>query len=1500
MSTRIPSRRQTRRLASFLALVLFADATPVSSRAHAADAVAPGPNEAPILTGCTAGDLVATFRRAAGGIELESLQDVRTQSRLAGSGAPLFQLVVRHVATRDERILTAATGWRDFGMERSDGALQFRWADPLEGGPLGVTVRASAVPDADQSALRWTLRVNNESTVWTVRRVVFPLLDLADPGEEGVILFPRGPGELQRGVWQRDFHYRGNYPDGWCSMQFLAAYREGPSPSGLYVGLHDPWGSTKHLEFKSTPAARTVRLAVEVPAPDLTRPGNDFVTSGEVVWQLLRGDWFDAARIYRAWAEREARWWPALDPREGRRDTPRWMRELSAWVMTGGAPEVCQPAVTAFREALGLPVGFHWYNWHQIPFDNDYPHYFPTKPGFAATVAELQAAEVFVMPYINGRLWDTKDRGAEDFEFTRVARPAATKQENGEPFVERYGSQETNGAPVSLAVMCPTTPLWQERVRTIVRRLQQEEGTRGVYIDQIAAAAPTLCTDATHGHPLGGGHWWTEGYWALLDAIRREMPSDRMLTTECNGEPFLRWFDGYLTWHWQHHGQVPAFPAVYGGTIQMFGRAYRGGPTQAQALRMKAGQQLVFGEQIGWFDPAQAGAAPNREFVHQLIHARWNHRRYFYAGEMARPPRLVGDIPNVTADWQWSGEWPVTTPAVLAGAWRLPAEDRALLLFVNVSEAPVRFAFPFDPAVYGLRREGLQRAVTLAGQPATEPAPFVPADSEEIVLPASGVLTWEVSARPQSAGGGDAGATAAAETASAPATSTRLPAGVLPSLGCWFWSEAEFQPEGYRPFLDLVGQHAAFNRLTTSLRVPQREVTEPAVQDQIGRAAAYAQRYGMKLVMDLDVRLARRAFQEAHPGELQEMLRLRETALDKPEDALLTIAADVPGDHYTFATTPYVPVASRLVRVYRCRVNEGQTDPDSVEDITADCRVIVAATNELRVLIPGTFAGPDRQAVVAAAFAHLTPDVFAPHLIEFQRRILGQYADLPLAGACKDEWGFPPCFDGCPAKNDFWFSGPHAAAYAERTGGRDLVRDALLMWRGERGRERERQAAINHYQQLAWQRNAALEDDFHRAVKEIFGPTALSATHATWWPNPDLREFKKNGLHWWAATRDLAQTDEVTPFAVRTALAKKWGGPLWVNMFYASTVPEYERALWSHALGGGRINFHPVYPAANALGLENIAALLRGGLMRGDARLRLLHFIARAPLDCPVAVVFGHAAAMNWAGPHYNDVGLGLASALWRQGYPADLIPADEIQSGALRVDEAGWVSYGPQRYAAAVLYHPEFEPADTLAFVDQAARGRTALWRVGERTRDFEAQPVATRWPSEIRSAAEAASCAEQIVRHLQGAGVAPQTPATESIGWDVATAAPPRAGTGRLVDGTRFWVSGRDDAAGDPLAIREEVSGHTIEADAVGLLAVRLNESGRLEALAAGGLSRFQGGGIALMLDSPIDLALWTDEQGRRRGVVQGAPAGVPPALLELTPHWLDLRLPASLPSP
>lgn len=306
-----------------------------------------------------------------------------------------------------------------------------------------------------------------------------------------------------------------------------------------------------------------------------------------------------------------------------------------------------------------------------------------------------------------------------------MALPGVTKKADGAAELESYGSKETNGEPVRLGVMCPSTSLWRNTVSNTVLRLLKECGTSAVYIDQVAAAAPKLCMDRSHGHPLGGGHWWTESYWQMLQDIRRAMPPGTVLTTECNAEPFIHCFDGYLTWHWQHDGQVPAFPAVYGGTIEMFGRAYRGGATKDLALRMKAGQQLVFGEQLGWLDPSLVNEKENAMFFRQLAELRARLSRYFYAGEMARPPKIAGELPRVKADWQWSGEWWVSTDAVLTGAWRLPKEHRLLLLFVNVSDSAVTASVAMEslgPAKKGARCQEVFSQETGSGPNVSRPA----------------------------------------------------------------------------------------------------------------------------------------------------------------------------------------------------------------------------------------------------------------------------------------------------------------------------------------------------------------------------------------------------------------------------------------------------------------------------------------------------------------------------------------------------------------------------------------------------------------------------------------------------------------------------------------------------------------------------------------------------------------------------------------------------------
>lgn len=727
----------------------------------------------------------------------------------------------------------------------------------------------------------------------------------------------------------------------------------------------------------------------------------------------------------------------------------------------------------------------------------------------------------------------------------------------------------------------------------------------------------------------------------------------------------------------------------------------------------------------------------------------------------------------------------------------------------------------------------------------------------------------------------------------------QVPSNIPPALGCWFMREDDFVDHRCREYIDMVAKHAGFSILTTSLRIPRGELTDQSIYEIIREAAEYAAAHGIGIAMDLDVRLARSVFAETYPDELQEMLRLRETARQEHGDTRLEITPETPSDHYTGYAKPYVSVASRLVRVYAFSRTPQGIDPDSVADITYACRLEESNDKRIRVLVPESAT---RQPVICAcvAFAHFTPDVFAPHLLAYQRELLHRYADVKLAGACKDEWGFPPCFDGTPDHNDFWYSEAMAAAYFKRTG-RDLVRDCLLMYAGEAGREAERQGAINHFMEMNRQRNAEIEGDFYDAVKEIFGPDALVATHPTWWPQCDRREFKKNGLHWWAARRDYAQTDECTPFSVRTALAKKWNNSVWYNMFYAPEKQEYETGIWGHALAGGRVNFHPLYPLKPAPGSSrprsNMTDLFTGGMMRGEARIRLLNFINPAPLDCRIAIVFGHPCAMNWAGPAYEDVGMALADGLWREGYHADLIPTSEIEAGALKAD-AEKVAYGTQDYDWVVLYHPEFERPSIARFFHKAAEGRTGLIRVGDWTRDFDGKPFEgnAALPTTMKAYADGAACLSALLAEVSE-NVEPGTPAVNAVFWNTEVVQPPATGQCRLVDGTHIVIAGQNDPAGDPIQTTLNIDGYQVVFDAIGVAAVRLTDDGAVQAMAAGGLKHFRTDSMSLDLPERCDVAIWRDGQGEYHGVIQGCEGPIPGPLTAITNDWIRLRLPVQL---
>lgn len=658
------------------------------------------------------GRLSLEFGTQENGFSLDNLNDSGARRNLIAPGRPLWSIELEHKSGK--KITLTNTQCRNATFKQlspSEAVITWLLDEAIEDASdisriPRTNFLAQCTVKLDGTGARLKLRIYNHSSEWSIREVTFPELELVQLGKSDkndALVFPFAAGRVVKRPLKTDFDFggvqvnpsrdrNGLYANPWTNMQFCAYWDE---DGGLYIAAEDPFASAKYLIGRRTDDGSGISVKIVWPAADAGIYGNDFEHPGFIALELFDGDWFDAAQIYRRWAKTNAHWWPAVG-QEGRIDTPRWMKETAVWVIASLSPEAIEQTVQ-FAEFMGVPTAIHLYNWHQVPFDNDYPHYFPVKDGFREGVKQLHDAGVRVMPYINARLWDNDTE-----DFLSFALPAATKKENGEYYIETYGSKE------ELVPMCPVTALWKNTVKNIIMRLVGPGlDVDGVYLDQVSAMSPVLCYDPSHGHPLGGGHWWTtDGYWPMMESLQKTLAAEypeKILTSECNAEPYIHCFDGYLTWHFQFNDMVPLFSAVYGGTIQQFGRAYSGNDQTAH--RMRIGQSLVFGEQLGWINPRILKEKETAEFLRSAAKVRFALLPFLSSGEMARPPELHGSIPDITAEWAWAHEERnVTYSAVQSGAWKSP-DGRIAFIFANVSENEVTFQWHLDTSRYGFGKQ---------------------------------------------------------------------------------------------------------------------------------------------------------------------------------------------------------------------------------------------------------------------------------------------------------------------------------------------------------------------------------------------------------------------------------------------------------------------------------------------------------------------------------------------------------------------------------------------------------------------------------------------------------------------------------------------------------------------------------------------------------------------------------------------------------------------------
>ena len=618
-----------------------------------------------------------------------TLQSIRIgEAVFATGGGNLWE--AEFLADAGAKISVSASNAVSFAKSESDSKIVLSWRGIALGGEpdaLDATVVISKNADASQS---WSLRFENRSQRCKLLRTSFPMLRRVTRNGEGDALLPwkdYGARLFRRRTAQPKAlhaHYLGYAPP-------VAAFFLGET--GLYIAAEDPQARQKCLVESGEQNVHFDTL-VELGADG---PGYN------VTLAPLKGDWWEAARRYRKFAL--AQKWARLGPIKDNPSYPRRICEIPLWINIHGHADVASNVLARAKATFpGFATGIHWHLWQQSGHDVNYPEYFPAQPRVKETIDFCHSIGQEPMPYVNGRLWTATTMGY------LLAEPWAVMKTDGSRVVETYA--KTNPP---LAVMCPWTEPWRRVVQAFTGRVFEELGAKSLFIDQVGAARAYPCYDPAHGHPVGGGAWWRDGYARMLSPVRRACNErGAFLATEGAGEAYLDLFDGFLQVVERKPDDVPFWSAVYSGYTTYF-CSPENADDDPPSFLVQQSREMLWGHPLGWFDPCILDKPQKIAILRRLCTFRQNNLDALAYGTLLDELRPVAPLPQVEYTWKPRSNWSKgvnrgTCPVVIGNWWRT-AGGETVLLVANLTDRPQALEYE----VYdGAGRTGKTAAATLA------------------------------------------------------------------------------------------------------------------------------------------------------------------------------------------------------------------------------------------------------------------------------------------------------------------------------------------------------------------------------------------------------------------------------------------------------------------------------------------------------------------------------------------------------------------------------------------------------------------------------------------------------------------------------------------------------------------------------------------------------------------------------------------------------------------
>lgn len=706
-----------------------------------------------------------TFQSIGSTLTLSSLIDKSSGVEFIEADLPRRKLDnLWHVALRGEvgdAVLNEAVGQVTVEAVR-DGDQQtliFRW-DGLElddGTTVGVTATV-ALPD-DSPMSDWRIDVDNPSEqygVWTVR---FPRINNlgmidADPLKQFVVIpggngGGAGEGQLYEDPWKTmDHAFVRTYPCYHQSMQFNAWY--GPE-AGLYLATHDGEAHLKGFLVEPIPASQgptgtdtppTLRYEVHHYPADAGVAGTAFHQPYPAIVGTFRGDWYDAARVYRGWALDQ--FWAAKGPTYQRDDISPWIKAGAWWVMfpldrtDDDRPLLRNKARTLPYEEVrrlarhvdvektvanaekaydyfGFPMLLWCNEWWEGGGDTSPPRYTPVN-NLEEMLAELDKR--VPAAHFSGHI-QPKRYSIQVAEYDDRVEASLEKEPDGRLAISAPMPDETMDQH---AYPCWATDFWQDFWwnKTV---FSAKLGLDGYHVDELGSATSfdAQCFNRDHGHPVGGGTLYVETRRKLTQILRdaaRTVKPDFAVHHEVLNEIYIDLADAAEVCTAPSNRNIPMYEAVYHDHLFIMGRRIMEwtdrnlfpfdpnnpdkGDEGIDEYVSSYAQTYIWGNQPSWTRVDIVDYAPKiAAFIKRTMEARYRALDYLNFGDMMRPLVLTEPLPTVDCVWRYTDTPEHTLPVVFNSVWKAPDGSVGIVLF-NITDQPQEIAYRSDLAECGL------------------------------------------------------------------------------------------------------------------------------------------------------------------------------------------------------------------------------------------------------------------------------------------------------------------------------------------------------------------------------------------------------------------------------------------------------------------------------------------------------------------------------------------------------------------------------------------------------------------------------------------------------------------------------------------------------------------------------------------------------------------------------------------------------------------------------